>query len=314
MKNVLVAMDLTEERKQRILEAASDCNVVFGKNPAEEEIKNAEMVIGNLNVDLLMSSETLRFVQLHSAGVGKYRQLCAPGRDVRLCCASGAYGLAISEHMFAMLLAIRKKIIGYRDVQHAGKWKDLGKVRSICGSSVLVIGMGNIGSEFAKRCHAFGAKVIGIRRTAGECPEYCVNVGTMIDIDKYLPEADVVFMAVPETQDTIRLMNRERLDLMKPDAILLNAGRGTAIDTDALVDALNEERIFGAGLDVTDPEPLPEEHPLWSCGNVLVTPHISGGEHMEQTVDNIVDIACGNIRAYLEGGSLKSEVNYERGY
>ena len=134
------------------------------------------------------------------------------------------------------------------------------------------------------------------------------------DADRYLPEADIVFLCMPETPETVGFMSRERIFSMKEGAILLNAGRGTAVDTDALTDALRANHLFGAGLDVTCPEPLPAEHPLWQCENALITPHVSGYYHLQQTHDNIVRLACDNIRAYLDGCPLRSEVDYERGY
>ena len=101
---------------------------------------------------------------------------------------------------------------------------------------------------------------------------------------------------------------------MKHGAILLNAGRGTAIDTMALVEVIENGHLAGVGLDVTDPEPLPADHPLWACPNAMITPHVSGGMHLRQTHDNIVNLACRNLRAWMEGKALKNEVDYERGY
>ena len=311
-RNLLVAMEVEPEHAARLREAALGWTVDFATAPTDEMLARAEVVVGNLPVRRLTELAALRLIQLQSAGVGDYRALCAPGRGVRVCTASGAYGLAISEHMFGLLLGLQKRLFAYRD--RAGQWRDLGAVRSVSGANVLIIGLGNIGGAFARRCKAFGARVVGIRRSAGPCPEECDAVGMQADIDRWLPEADVVFLCVPETRDTVRLFDRRRIFSMKPGAILLNAGRGTAVETDALVDALNAGRLFGAGLDVTDPEPLPADHPLWACPNACITPHVSGGLHLRQTHDAIVRIACANIRAYAAGKPLTNEVDYERGY
>lgn len=314
MAHILVAAEVRRHHMEQLRAAAPGCEFVFAENPSDAEIQWAEVLFGNVPVARLRGAEHLRMVQLQSAGVGEHRALCAPKRGIRLCTASGAYGLAIAEHMFGILLGLQKRLFAYRDQQFSGTWQDLGSVRSLFGATVLVVGLGDIGGEFARRCKAFGASVTGIRRSLGVCPEYCDAVGVQADADAWIPRADVVFLCMPETEQTKRFMDRGRIARMKPGAILLNAGRGSAIDTDALVDALREGRLFGAGLDVTDPEPLPRDHPLWQCQNVCVTPHVSGGLHLEQTHDRIVSIACENLRAYLEGTRLKNEVNYERGY
>ena len=314
MTNILVSMEITDGHRRFFEQCAPQCEWRFSRSPTDEEIAAAEILVGNLPAARLEQAKRLKLYQLNSAGVGDALALCAPGRGVRVCKATGSYGLAISEHMFGMLLSLQKRLARYRDQQRDGLWRDLGPVKSVCGSNVLVIGMGDIGGEFARRCKAFGARVTGIRRSAGACPDCCDRVGVQADADRYLPEADIVFLCMPETPATVGFMSRERIFSMKEGAILLNAGRGTAVDTDALTDALRANHLFGAGLDVTCPEPLPAEHPLWQCENALITPHVSGYYHLQQTHDNIVRLACDNIRAYLDGRPLRSEVDYERGY
>ena len=312
---VFVKMPVQAHHREQICQAAVGCDVYFGQIPDTVSPEDVNIVIGNLSAEEIDRLPNVRLAQLNSAGVSTaYIDWMKRTDGLRLCNASGAYGLAISEHMFGILLGLQKRLFAYRDQQADGAWRDLGNVASVYGANVLVIGLGDIGGEFARRCKAFGAKVTGVRRSRSSCPEYCDRVALFSDIDRLLPEADIVFMSVPETPQTIGLMSRARINAMKPTAILLNAGRGTAIDTDALVDALREGRLFGAGLDVTDPEPLPEDHPLWKCENAFVTPHVSGGYHLSITHDRIVSIACRNIRACLEGGPLVNEVQPERGY
>lgn len=314
MTHILVSMEVNEAHRRLFEQTAPECAWIFSRKPSDAELAEAEIIVGNLPAARLEQAKNLRLYQLNSAGVGDALALCRPGRGVRVCKATGSYGLAISEHMFGMLLSLQKRLVQYRDQQRDGLWRDLGPVKSIYGSNVLVIGMGDIGGEFARRCKAFGAQVTGIRRSAGACPDYCDRVGVQADADRYLPEADIVFLCMPETPETMGFMSRKRIFSMKKGAILLNAGRGTAVDTDALTDALRANHLFGAGLDVTCPEPLPAEHPLWQCENALITPHVSGYYHLQQTHDNIVRLACDNIRAYLDGRPLRSEVDYERGY
>lgn len=313
MTKILVTMKVDEMHIDQLLKCAPECEWTFVRHPSDEQILDADIVVGNVPVETLGMSEKLRLVQLQSAGVGGYGALCRSGK-VRVCNASGAYGRAISEHMFGILLGLQKRLFSYRDQQFSGAWNSLGEVKSVAGSKVLVIGMGDIGGEFARRCHAFGATVRGVRRSTGTCPDYCEAVGTAECADTWLGDADIVFLCMPETRDTVGFMSRERIRAMKKGAILLNAGRGTAIDTEALIEALNDGHLFGAGLDVTDPEPLPEDHPLWKCKNAMITPHVSGGFHLKYTHDSIVGIACRNIRALLDGDALTNEVDYERGY
>lgn len=314
MKNILVVMDVENHHREQLCTAARECRVIFERRPDDALIAEADAIVGNVAPARLENVHRLQLVQLQSAGVGAYLALAVPNRGVHVCTASGSYGLAISEHMFGMLLGLQKRLFCYRDQQYQGLWQDLGTVRSVSGANVLVAGLGNIGGEFAKRCRAFGAHVSGIRRMPGKCPDYCDRIGTQAQLDEWLPEADIVFLCMPETPETIGLFNRERIARMKRGAILLNAGRGSAVDTMALVDSLNAEHLAGVGLDVTQPEPLPADHPLWACPNACITPHVSGGMHLHQTHDRIVDVACGNLRAWLAGEPLTNEVDYERGY
>ena len=216
--------------------------------------------------DQLKTFPNLKWVQSWNAGVDPY---LAPGvlpRGVRLTSAVGAYGPAVSEHMLAMLLAIYKRLPAYRDQQRAHIWADLGPVGSLAGKTVLVGGAGDIGRHFARLVRALGAqRVIGLRRSAG-CPvEGFDEIYGLGALDGLLPQADVVALALPHTPETAGLMSKARLLAMRPGAVLLNAGRGSAVDCTALAEVLCSGRLLGAGLDVTDPEPLPPGHPLWEA-------------------------------------------------
>lgn len=185
------------------------------------------------------------------------------------------------------------------------------------GSRVLCVGMGDIGSNFARRAHALGAEVVGVRRTVGPdtpCPDYCVRVVAQSDLDKELPEADLVALSLPGTRETTNLFDARRIALCKPGAILLNVGRGTVVDGEALAAAVHSGQLFGAAVDVTDPEPLPPDHPLWAEPNVIITPHVSGGFSLPQTVQNIVDIFIHNLKRYAAGQPLDNQVSRSRQY
>lgn len=163
------------------------------------------------------------------------------------------------------------------------------------------------------RCKKLGAYCIGIRRSKAAKPDFVNELHTLEALDNLLSDADVVALALPNSAESRGLMNEERLLKMKRGAILLNVGRGNAVDTDALVRVLNSGRIK-AGLDVTDPEPLPQGHPLWNCPGALITPHISGYYHLKQTHDRIIEIAAANIRSLLDGKPILNAVDAETGY
>ena len=232
--------------------------------------------------------------------------------------ATGAYGLAISECMLAMWLSLLKELPTYRDNQREHRWAPTGHfVGSIAGSRVLCVGMGDIGSNFARRAYALGAEVVGVRRTVHPdtpCPDYCTRVVAQSALDAELPQADLVALSLPGTPETLHLFNAERLALCKPGAILLNVGRGTAVDGEALAAAVHSGRLSGAGLDVTDPEPLPPEHPLWAEPNVIITPHVTGGFSLPKTLDNIVDIFAHNLKRYAAGQPLDNQMDRRTQY
>ena len=169
------------------------------------------------------------------------------------------------------------------------------------GAKVLIGGAGDIGSSLAVLCKAMGAETLGIRRNAGKPAPGIDRMYTLADLDRLLPECDVVALVFPRSPETDGLMNEERLRRMKPDAVLLNGGRGTAVDCDALARVLAEGRLYGAGLDVTEPEPLPAGHPLWSEPRAVITPHVAGGNSLAITADKIAGIALENLTRYLAG-------------
>lgn len=311
--NILVAMPTYEEHEIRLKKACPEAAFTFlhGNRPEREQLENAEIIIGNIPSGDLQYCRNLKFLQLSMAGSDTFAGKVP--ENVLLANSSGAYGLAISEHMLGMLLMLTKKLYLYRDNQNGAVWHDEGNVTSIFGSRVLTVGLGDIGGEFAKRCKSLGAYNIGIRRTMRSCPEFMDEMHTLDELDSLLPSADVVALALPNSEASRHLMNEARLRSMKRGAILLNVGRGSAVDTDALVKVLNEGLIM-AGIDVTDPEPLPKEHPLWHCPGIIITPHISGYYHLRHTQDTIIEIAACNIENYMNGRPIRNLVDRITGY
>ncbi len=285
-----------------------------GQPVTQEDVDWAQVILGNVPAAMLHGSPALEWLQTNSAGVEPYIQPGVLAGDTLLTNATGAYGLAIAEHMLGMLLELFKKLELYRDAQKSGAWQSQGAVKAVYGSTVLVLGMGDIGGEFAARCKALGAKVIGVRRSPRPCPEYADEVHLLEDLDSLLPQADVVAVTLPGTDATRGLMSRERLAKMKEGAVLLNVGRGFIVDTEALCDALERGHLSGAGVDVTDPEPLPPTHRLWNIPTAVVTPHISGFYHLRETHERIVGIFLENLRHFQAGEPLRNLVDFATGY
>lgn len=330
IKRVLVTVPVTAEHVKKLEQAAPGWEFRFrgtdqlvGVNPEElldrepltpEDVAWADVILGNVPESTLTGSPKLLWLQTNSAGVEGYIQPGVLAENTLLTNATGAYGLAISEHMLGMLLELFKKLELYRDAQKDGKWQSLGAVKAVYGSTVLVLGMGDIGGEFGKRCKALGAKVIGVRRSNRQKPEYADEVHLLEDLDKLLPQADVVAVTLPGTEATRGLLNRERIAKMKEGAVLLNVGRGYIVDTDALCDALESGHLSGAGLDVTAPEPLPAEHRLWRIPTAVVTPHVSGHYHLRETHERIVGIFVENLEHFRKGEPLRNQVDFSTGY
>lgn len=313
---ILITVPFTQKQKERLQAQMPGADYTYTTRikATDDQIREADIILGNLPVGRLSQAENLKWLQLNSSGADAYAAEGALAPEVILTNATGAYGLAISEHLLATTFFLKKKLGKYYRNQKEREWKDEGQVTAIAGSRTLVLGLGSIGGDYARKMALLGSRVIGIRRTKAACPDYLEEIGTFEDIDRFLPEADIVAMALPNTPQTYHIMNEERLSGMKRGSILLNVGRGTAIDQDALVKVLRNGPLAGASIDVTDPEPLPADHPLWHCENLLLTPHIAGDYHLQETLDQIVELFIDNLGRYARGKELRNPVDKKTGY
>ncbi|OXM99580.1 D-2-hydroxyacid dehydrogenase [Bifidobacterium vansinderenii] len=315
---IVNCLPLSDDERRAFVEAANGVEQVFVGDPAERDAmswsirvpdelrERATVIIGNVPAAQMAQYPNLKWLQTWSAGVDAY---LAPGvldPSVVVTNASGAYGQSVSEHLFAMMWALMKNLPQYRDSQQRNEWRDAGAVISPSDATVLVIGTGDIGSHFATMCRGVGARTMGARRNPNKTAKGIDSMHGFDELDELLPQADVVALIVPSTPDTHHLLDGRRLALLKPGAIVLNAGRGDAIDPDALL--ANLDRLRGAGLDVTEPEPLPSDSPLWSHPRCLITPHVAGGNHLSATVDRIIAIARDNVANYTTGVPLRNMV------
>lgn len=308
--NVLVLVPANDEHKATLEAAAPEASFTYTSPDAatDEEVAAADVIVGNLAADRLGTAARLRLIQLSSAGYDNYVAAGTLPAGAALCCATGAYGQAVSEHLFASVLAVMKKLPGYRDLQRSRRWGDLGEVRSPAGANVLVLGAGDIGTHIATLFAAVGSHVTGVRRSLVAAESPFERMATMDELAELLPEADVVASVLPSTPQTRGLADAGFFARMKEGAIFANAGRGDLVNQSALLSALQSGHLAGAALDVCTPEPLPGDDALWTAPNLLLTPHISGFYHLPVTLDNIVSIAAGNIRALLSGGELRNRV------
>ena len=272
------------------------------------------MIIGNIPADMVKAAKNLEWYQLNSAGADPYTQPGILPAGAVLTNATGAYGLAVSEHMIALVFDLIRRFNQYHKNQAGHVWESKGNIISVEGSTVLVLGIGDIGGDFARKMKALGAYTIGVRRTLREKPEYLDEQYTLEDLSKLLPRADIVAMVLPGGDATNHLMDEEKLRLMKKGAYLINVGRGSAIDPKALLKVLEEGHLGGCGLDVTEPEPLPADDPLWNVGNLVITPHVAGNFFLPETFERIVKIAGNNMEAWVNKKELNNVVDMVTGY
>ncbi|MGI5888108.1 MAG: D-2-hydroxyacid dehydrogenase [Oscillospiraceae bacterium] len=317
-KNVLVTLPVNQEQKDLMLEQASgglfECDIVFCENPGKKEALAADAVIGGIKRELLSGNDRVEWIQLASAGADKYCSSPFVRKEAVITNASGAYGTTVSEHMIALTFSLIRKLEMYRDNQLSRIWKAEGMVTSVEGSTVLVMGLGDIGGAYARKMRALGARIIGIRRNKDIRPEYTDAVFSLEDLPEIIGSADIIAMVLPDTGKTEHVITKEVLDRVKPGAYLVNAGRGTAVDQDALAEALENGKLAGAALDVTDPEPLPADSPLWGMRNVIITPHVAGNFSLKQTLEKVVGISVSNLHCWTHGLPLAHVVNRKKGY
>jgi phosphoglycerate dehydrogenase-like enzyme len=284
----------------------------------DETAAGTEVIFGEMSRKLPPRCPQLKWIQYPYAGVWR-PLLDAMPPHVILTCATGGYGHAVSEHMIGMTFELMKKLHLYRDEQLKGEWKPRGMVKSIEGATVTILGLGDIGSACARKMKALGAYIIGVRRTQQPKPDYVdelvISGDTLREsLATILPRTDALFMILPDTPATTGIIGAEELAMMKEDAIIINAGRGTAIDTDALCNALENKTLGGAALDVTDPEPLPAGHKLWRLENAVITPHVAGRRNMKETGEEVHALWLRNARHYRKGEPMESVVDRVTGY
>ncbi|OUM95308.1 MAG: hydroxyacid dehydrogenase [Thermobacillus sp. ZCTH02-B1] len=318
MGTILCLHGFGPAEQEKIRRAAPGRNIVFGRTAdiGPDVYRDAEVICGwNARVEELCLGEgsKLRWVQTWSAGIdslplGRLRE-----RGVLLTDAAGVHSIAVAETAFAHMLGLTRGIHLAVRSQIAGAWERPSALTELYGKTALIVGAGAIGTRIAELARAFGMRTIGIRRTPAPHPAFD-RVAGLDGLDAAIAESDYVVNVLPDTPETRGLFDEARIGLMKPTAFFVNVGRGSAVVTDALVKALRDRRIAGAGLDVFEEEPLPAGHPLWELDNVILTPHTAG--HTDRLKERVADLFAANLAIYLRGETdrLINLVDYGRGY
>ncbi|MBB3108950.1 phosphoglycerate dehydrogenase-like enzyme [Paenibacillus phyllosphaerae] len=280
----LVASDVRFS-EQELLHHLEDATVVVGWNAVTASF-------------LRQPNARVRWIQHWGAGVEHLPLADIQARDIVLTNATGVHAAPISETIFAMLLAFTRQLHTAIRSQQERSWGKYGELGELHGRTLGIIGVGAIGEETARIAKAFDMRVLGVRRSGLATP----NVDRMYDmpqLHELLSESDFVVNCLPHTAETKHIMDKAAFDAMKDASYYINIGRGATTDTAALLQALTDGKLAGAGLDVFEEEPLPADHPLWQMENVIVTPHNAGSTY--RYTDRLIDIFTANLEQYAAG-------------
>ncbi len=295
-----------------------DIRFVAAPSPdvARAEAAGADAVVGYCSEDLVAAADSLVWIQIFTAGAERCLAVDAVASgQILLTNMQKMASPVIGEHAVAMMLSLTRGLTQQAKSMRDGAWNrsigdDVGMI-SVDGKTLLVVGLGGIGRAAAKRAAALGMRVIATRNSSRSGPEYVDYVGLSDELLELAAQADVVINALPLTPETEGLFDKAFFDAVKPGVFFVNVARGRSVVTEDLVAALGDGRVAGAGLDVTDPEPLPPDHPLWRMPNVIITPHIAWyGNDSERRMALMRE----NIRRFIAGDFLLNVVDPAKGY
>ena len=281
------------------------------------QLSDSDVFVGWCIPAAIEAGDQLQYMHVFWAGVER----CASMPDIaerRLIITNSAKVASetIAEHSIALMLALSRNLHAHHSAQLKSEWwpdnPHTPPAVSVSGKTMLVLGLGGIGRQVAKRAHDLGMRVIATRNSSRSGPDYVDYVGLSDEMTKLASEAHVVVNALPLTKSTRGVVNAGFFDAMTDGSYYISVGRGATTDTDALMAALNSGKLNGAGLDVTDPEPLPEDHELWTIPNVMITPHSASESDLSER--NTIMLARENLRRYVHGAPLLNLVDLTRGY
>ena len=286
---------------------------------AESEIPQSNFdadIIYGFAPSIVKSSMKLKWLCVPWAGVDS---LMTPGyfanEECLLSNAAGAYGVSIAEHMIAVSLVMMRRLNEFFEETRNGQWLKPRTQSSLKDCRITVLGTGDIGTTFANRARAFEpAEITGVCRSGKNSATVYDKVLSVSELDSILPQTDLLAMSLPATSETRGILSRERIALLPQGAYIVNVGRGSAIDEDALADALDSGHLGGAALDVFQTEPLPPNNRLWKTKNLIITPHVAGNMTLAHTRNKNVSMFLEDLKNFTEGAPLKYLVNRKLGY
>jgi D-2-hydroxyacid dehydrogenase (NADP+) len=326
--NIVVTIPMDENLVRRIIDIGTQVTLISifevmyadkgGDAAAREKLNailaNAEIIYGfGLPVDVVARSPKLKWVQMTSAGVDRFLTDELRQSKVIMTNVRGMHAVPMGEFVLGQMLMFAKGAQHCFQQKQGKQWKPF-MPSMLHSKTVGIVGLGSIGHEIARLSKAFGMRVLAVRRSEGKVKtaRYVDDIFPREQFKQMLSESDFIVLTVPLTAETLKIIGEQEFRSMKPTAYLINVARGNVVDEEALVRALEENRIAGAALDVFAVEPLPASSRLWDLSNVIFSPHIAGG--MEGYAEQANDIFCENLKRYLAGKKLLRIVDKQKGY
>lgn len=313
---IFVKLNLNNSEKELLKQKSGNNSLIFADEldteESEKKIRQAEITFGNISAEWLMQSPNIRWLQLESVGFDEYRELdwSKLNNQLTITNLKGMFGTTVAETALAAILSLYRGINTVSQLKPLKQWvgTDLRPdLRVLHDKEVLVLGSGSIGSKVKSLLEAFRCYVTVFGRTASSGDIY-----TLEELDKKLSNFDIIVSCLPETSETKGLFTKDRINCFKSTALFVNVGRGSVINEQALIESLQNNSLAGAVLDVTQQEPIPENHPLWDCPNTIITQHTAGGSADE--LHQKVNLFLKNLSRYQSGKKLLNIVNFKKGY
>ena len=310
--NIFCAIDLNKKEKAHLKENVSQHQLIFKdeiwENPVDTFF-DCEICFGNIPSTWVEKSNKLRWLQLESVGFDTYLKLETPNNP-SITNLKGFFAVPVAETVIAGILALFRGMDKFVQLKETEGWQGADMrpaLRTLNNSTVLILGAGSIGLHLKGILESFNCKILLYDK-------YNTNADytDITDLQTILPSMDIIVNCLPDTQETKHLLNKERLKLLNENAIIVNVGRSPTIDEDALINCLKEKKIAGAVLDVTNKEPIPQNHPLWKVPNVILTQHTGGG-YGNEILDK-VDVFLENLKRFEEGLQLHNVIDVRKGY
>lgn len=311
---VLVA-GVSEQELKDLKQAVPEVDLFTARGEElASKVIDADGLVGTCSPEVVKAGRKLKWVQVGSAGVSycMYPELVES--EIILTNAKIIQGPEIADHALALLLFLTRNLSSAAENMSVGEWnrRSYSSLVELKDKTALVIGVGGIGTQVAERASAFGMDILGIDPKDISYVNSIEKVGKPDQLRTFLPSADVVFMCAPITPESNLMFGSEEFSLMKKGAYFINVSRGKIVDTQALLEAAKSGHLAGVGLDVTEPEPLPEQHPLWQLDNVIITPHIAG--QSDGIGQRRMDLYKENLKRFANGLPLRNVVDKKRGY